>query len=173
MAYTYTAGVDGTKPAGSDTANVDDDIRATKLAYNERLTDLFGVTMSADPLVPTKVGSALQLSSAQAKATYYNAGNTSTALTIDWNNGNSQKCTLTGNVTFTLSNPVAGSWYSLECIQDGTGGRTMTLPATVRWTNGSSAPTFTTTAARVTLLSLYYTGTVYLVSMVGTGYNVS
>lgn len=173
MAYTYTAGVDVTKPAGSDTANVDDDIRATKLALLERLTDILGVVASADPWDVTKVGTALQLASAQAKATYYNAGNTSTALTINWNNGNSQKCTLTGNVTFTLTNPVAGSWYSLECIQDGTGGRSMTFPATVRWTNNSSAPSFITVASRVTIISLYYTGSVYLAFLGGTGFNVS
>ena len=72
-----------------------------------------------------------------------------------------------------MTNPVAGSWYSLELIQNGTGGWTMTFPATVRWTNNSSAPTFDTVANRVTLLTLYYTGSVYLASMGGTGFNVS
>lgn len=176
MAYTHTNGVDETIPVGSSAsaATLDTIIQDVKKAYNERLDAILGVVFDTDdPILPTKLGTLLQGVSSQVKATYYDAGNTSTALTINWNSGNSQKCTLTGNVTFTFSNPVAGSWYSLECIQDGTGGRTMTFPSTVRWTNNSSAPTFVTTAARVTLISFYYTGTVYLASLAGTGFNVS
>ena len=176
MAYTYTDGITPTYPDGAATnlSDVDTVIQNVIKAYNERLTDVLGVVMTADPLAVTKLGLLLQGTSSQVKGTYYDAGNTSTALTIDWNNGNTQRCTLTGNVTFTLSNPVAGSFYSLELIQDGTGGRTVTFPATVRWTNAASIPTLVTTAARVTLVTLYYTSSSkYLAFLGGTGFNVA
>lgn len=175
MAYTYTDGITPTYPDGAaeDADDLDTIIQNVIKAYNERWVDMFGVTMTDDPLAPTKLGLLLAGTSSQVKATYYDAGNTSTALAINWNNGNTQKCTLTGNVTFTMTNPVAGSFYSLELIQDGTGGRTMTFPASMRWTNNSSAPTFVTTAARVTLITLYWTGAVYLATLAGTGFNVS
>lgn len=89
----------------------------------------------------------------------YAAGNTSTALTIDWTNGNSQSCTATGNVTFTLSNPVKGEVYLLKITQDGTGARTYTWPAAVKW-SGGTAPTGSG-AAKVDLINFYYDGTSY------------
>lgn len=75
----------------------------------------------------------------------YNAGNSGTTLTIDWNNGDVQRVAMTGNCTFTFSNPIAGRSYTLVLTQDGTGSRTATWPATVQWAGGA-APTLTTTA---------------------------
>ncbi len=176
MSYTYTDGVDPTKPVGSTTAAKDIDVvlQGVKNAYNERLNDVLGVDFAADdPIAPTKLGDSIAIQGDQANSKYYNAGNTGTALTIDWDNGPSQKCTLTGNCTFTFSNPVAGATYSLEIVQDGTGGRTLTLPSTVRWTSNSTIPTLSTTLSTVTLVSFYYTGTRYLASLAGTGFNVS
>lgn len=89
----------------------------------------------------------------------YNAGNSGTALTIDWNNGDTQRVTMTGNCTFTFSNPVAGRTYTLILTQDGTGSRTATWPTAVKWAAGS-APTLTTTATtgRDVLTFLYSGG---------------
>ena len=86
----------------------------------------------------------------------YDAGNSGTALTLNWNNGVQQIVTLTGNVTFTFSNPVAGRGYRLILYQDATGGRVITWPASVRW-EGGTAPILTTTAENVTFVSLVYT----------------
>ncbi len=60
-------------------------------------------------------------------------GNTSTAITIDLRNGNVFTATLTGNCTFTLSNPIAtgSSSFTLILTNDGTSGRT------VAWSGGS------------------------------------
>jgi hypothetical protein len=88
------------------------------------------------------------------------AGNSSTALTVDWSAALAQKVTLTGNCTFTFSNPVAGAVYVLELWQDGTGSRTVTWPASVKWAGGT-APTLTTTANKMDLITLYYDGTNY------------
>jgi hypothetical protein len=74
--------------------------------------------------------------------------NTGTAYTIDLANGTVQYLTLTGNCTYTFPTPVAGQSFILIQRQDGTGGRTVTWPASVDWP-GATAPTLTSTANRV------------------------
>jgi len=74
--------------------------------------------------------------------------NTGTAYTINLANGTVQYLTLTGNVTYTFPTPVAGQSFMLIQRQDGTGGRTVTWPASVDWP-GATAPTLTSTANRV------------------------
>lgn len=81
------------------------------------------------------------------------------SVAINWDLGNCQKITLTGNVTFTFSNPIAGARYLLEIIQDSSGSRTVTWP-TIKW-QGGSAPTLTTTPNKTDLVALYYDGTSY------------
>lgn len=89
----------------------------------------------------------------------YDAGNSGTAKTLDWTNGNAQKLTLTGNVTLTLSNPVTGTPYVLK-IATGAGSFTVTWPAAVKWPGGTP-PTITATASKVDLVNLYWDGTNY------------
>ncbi len=85
---------------------------------------------------------------------FYDAGNTSTALTLDWNNSRHQRCVLTGNVTFTLSNPVDGARYVIH-IATGAGSFTGTWPAAVLW-SGGTAPVLTATASKVDMIILIY-----------------
>jgi hypothetical protein len=73
--------------------------------------------------------------------------NTSTAYTINLANGSVQYLTLTGNCTYTFPTPVAGKSFTLIQKQDGTGGRTVTWPASVKWPGGT-APTLTSTASK-------------------------
>jgi hypothetical protein len=73
--------------------------------------------------------------------------NTSTAYTIALANGSVQYLTLTGNCTYTFPTPVAGKSFTLIQKQDGTGGRTVTWPASVKWPGGT-APTLTSTASK-------------------------
>lgn len=73
--------------------------------------------------------------------------NTSTAYTIDLANGSVQILTLTGNCTFTFPTPVAGKSFIMILKQDGTGSRTVTWPASVKWPSGT-APTITSTASK-------------------------
>jgi hypothetical protein len=73
--------------------------------------------------------------------------NTSTAYTIDLANGSVQYLTLTGNCTYTFPTPVAGKSFILVQKQDGTGSRTVTWPASVKWPGGT-APTITSTASK-------------------------
>lgn len=75
------------------------------------------------------------------------SSNTSTAYTIDLANGSVQYLTLTGNCTYTFPTPAAGKSFTLVQKQDGTGSRTVTWPASVKWPAGT-APTITATASK-------------------------
>lgn len=88
--------------------------------------------------------------------TYFDAGNSSTAITLDLANGNVQKLTLTGNCTVTLTSPASGAMRALTLLvfQDATGSRTVTWPASVKWGN-AGAPTLTVTASKMDMISLF------------------
>jgi hypothetical protein len=88
--------------------------------------------------------------------TYSDAGNSSTAITLNLANGNVQKLTLTGNCTITLTSPASGAMRSLTLLvfQDATGSRTITWPGTVKWGNAGT-PTLTTTASKMDMISLF------------------
>lgn len=87
----------------------------------------------------------------------FNAGNSGTALTLNSSNANWQKITLTGNVTLTITAP-GNPWpLTLYLIQDATGSRTVTWPASVKWAGGT-APTLTTTASKTDIICLRWDG---------------
>lgn len=74
-----------------------------------------------------------------------------------WNmdNGFNRTWTLGANRTLsTPTNPKAGMTYVLEVIQDGTGSRTVTWPASFNW-GSAGAPTLSTGANKVDLVTLY------------------
>ena len=78
-----------------------------------------------------------------------------TAATIDLNDGNVHHVQLTGNCTFTFSNPIAtgdSSSFTLILEQDGSGSRLATWPASVKWA-AATAPTLTTTADKFDVLA--------------------
>jgi hypothetical protein len=112
------------------------------------LLGLFGAAPTTD--APLKVGGTLA-------SVRFDDGNSGTAKTIDLSTGNSQKLTLTGNVTLTLTNPTDSGTYNLE-IFTGTGGFTATWPASVKWPAGTP-PTITVTAGRVDVIHLVYDAT--------------
>jgi hypothetical protein len=82
------------------------------------------------------------------------AGNTSTAITIDWSLGRTQSVTATGSFTLTHSNMVAGLVYTLE-VATGAGSFTATFSST-SWAGGS-APTLTPTASKTDVFTFYKT----------------
>lgn len=104
----------------------------------------------------------------QARTIAVNYGNATGAKTVDWNLGNLQYATLTGNTTFTFSNPAEGSIYTLILIQGGVGSFTVTWP-TIKWAGGS-APTLTTTVGKADIVSLIYTGGSYYGMLAGGNY---
>lgn len=138
-------------------------------ANNLKVTDVGGVIVRNGFNVAAGTSTfngKLEVSGSQARCVEYDAGNFTGAKTVNWDNGNNQKITLTGNSTLTLSNPVTGTWYQLRIVQDATGSRTVTWPANVKWMSGTT-PTLTTTASRTDILALFYNGTNYLGTIVG------
>ncbi|HEX6462013.1 MAG TPA: hypothetical protein VFZ58_01935 [Candidatus Saccharimonadales bacterium] len=105
--------------------------------------------------------------------TYFDAGNSGTAATIDLANGNVQKLTLTANCTLTLTSPAAGAMRALTLLvfQDATGSRTMTWPGTVSW-GAAGAPVLTLTASRMDIISLFTVdgGTTWYGALGGKGF---
>lgn len=87
-------------------------------------------------------------------------GNSGTEKTIDWTAGNKQKITLTDNCTFTFTAPSGVCNLILKVVQDGTGSRTITWPSSVKWVSGT-APTLSTSANAIDIVSFYYDGTNY------------
>jgi hypothetical protein len=86
-------------------------------------------------------------------------GNITGATTVNFNDGNIQTMTLTGNVTFTFSNPKSGASYQLIISQDATGGRTITWP-TMHW-GGKTVPTLTGTLNSKDIITITYDGATY------------
>jgi hypothetical protein len=97
--------------------------------------------------------------------------NTGTAYTIALANGTVQILTLTGNCTFTFPTATAGRSFILLLKQDGTGSRTVTWPAAVKWP-GATAPTITATASRCDKYIFTADGTNWLGSNAGQNYTV-
>ncbi|MAH44399.1 hypothetical protein CMI37_01125 [Candidatus Pacearchaeota archaeon] len=90
----------------------------------------------------------------------FDNGNSSTADTVDWGVGNKQKSTMTGNCTYTFTAPNGPCNVVLKLVQDGAGSRTATWPAAVKWPAGA-APTLSTGAAAIDLISFYWDGANY------------
>ena len=97
--------------------------------------------------------------------------NTSTAYTIDLANGSVQILTLTGNCTFTFPTATAGRSFILILKQDGTGSRTVTWPAAVKWPSGT-APTITSTASKADKYVFTADGTNWIGSNAGQNYTL-
>jgi hypothetical protein len=70
-----------------------------------------------------------------------------TTVTLDQSAGANHKVTLGGNRTLALTNPTVGQSVLLQVVQDATGSRTLSYPATIKWPSGT-APTLTTTASQ-------------------------
>lgn len=93
----------------------------------------------------------------QMGSTLFDAGNSGAAITLDWNNGNSQYLTLTGNVVLTLSHPISGFRYAIY-VYTGAGGFTPVFPGSWLWFD--AVPTLPTTAGKLYLAVAVYLGPV-------------
>ncbi|MBU2685723.1 MAG: hypothetical protein KKF27_20970, partial [Gammaproteobacteria bacterium] len=90
----------------------------------------------------------------------YDNGNSGAAVTIDWNNGNVQKVTMTDNCTFSFTNPPGPGHYTLRSIQDAGGTNTYTWTGgglTVAW-NAGTEPTWSVVGTEVNIHSFYFDG---------------
>jgi hypothetical protein len=75
-------------------------------------------------------------------------------ITLDANNGFNDTVVLAGNRTLSITNAQAGDYGTIQVVQDGTGGRTLTVP------NGTVS--LNSAASATTIIQWYYTGTYFL-----------
>lgn len=100
---------------------------------------------------------------------------TSNVWTIDFEDGNHHEIVLGENITtITISNaPSTGNvgLLVLYIKQDGTGGRTVSFPSSIKWAGGAS-PTVTSTASRTDIITLITRdgGTTFAGSVMGQDY---
>ena len=92
------------------------------------------------------------------------------AVTVNWTLGNKQKITMGHNVTFTFTAPPGVASLTLFLYQDATGSRTATWPATVKWPS-DTAPTLTTTASDLDIISCTYDGSTNYYCQAGIAFN--
>ena len=88
---------------------------------------------------------------------------TGTTETIDWADGRNAVLDLgsaTGDVTMTLSNPVAGTVYTAKVIQGGTA-RDLLWPPAVLWAGGTP-PVISIANDAIDIIQLFFDGTNYL-----------
>lgn len=70
---------------------------------------------------------------------------------------NKSMAAMTANVTASTLTFTRPGWYTLEVLQDGTGGRTWTWQANMEWTGAIPQPNLT--ADKATVFHIYYNGT--------------
>ena len=93
--------------------------------------------------------------------TVHNAGDINGSVSFTGFNANrTYKARLTGNTTFSsISGGVEGNVYVMIFTQDGTGGRTITLPSNVKIPTGETPDTG---ANKISILTMYFDGTNFL-----------
>lgn len=99
--------------------------------------------------------------SGSGQTSEYDNGNSGASKTIVWDNGNHQKITMTDNCTFTFTAPTYIGFYTLKCIQDGTGNRSATWPGSVHG-EGNSQPKLSSPANSIDVITFYYDGAYYI-----------
>lgn len=98
--------------------------------------------------------------------------NTGSAYTINLASGNVFNLTANANVTFTFAGATSGKAcsFSLYVKQDATGGRTVTWPASVRWSGGAPVLSTAANALDALVFESLDGGSTWFGSLVGTNF---
>lgn len=160
-ARAVAAALTGFSVAGSRTAVVATDTVIQAFGKVQKyLNDLAAVAFSGN-ISDVSANASYSFGAHTVSFTETDNGSSGASKTINWGNSNKQKLTLTAApCTLTFTAPSSPCSLILKLAQDATGSRTVTWPATVKW-SGGTAPTLTTTASKIDLVSLYYDGTNY------------
>jgi len=113
-------------------------------------------TLAGNATFPGNIGFDGDLSIKRRKTPVYSNGSAGISLSIDMDNGETQKVTLNTTATISLANMEEGDYLTLYVEQDGTGSRTMTIAqsgGTVNYPAGT-APTLTTAASARDILGI-------------------
>lgn len=132
----------------------------TQTMTNKTLTSatLNGTTAFGGPM-DTNNNNVTEIKQATFSGVVASTVSASTA-TIDWTSGSVQTVTLAysaSTIAFTAPSGVAR--LTLKVVQDASGSRTVTWP-TIKW-QGAAAPTLTTGANKIDILTFVYDGTSY------------
>ena len=91
----------------------------------------------------------------------FDNGASGNAKTIDWRVAQKQKIDITGaTAVLSFTPPYGVSNLLLRIVQDATGGRFITWPASVKWA-GAVAPVLSTASGAMDIVTLYYNSSSY------------
>jgi hypothetical protein len=95
-----------------------------------------------------------------ATYTLNDEGSSSTAFTIDWTLGNKAEILMSGTPAVATFTAPASSCNVVLKVTQGSGAEVITWPAAVKWPGGS-APTLSTGAGAIDVISFFFDGTNY------------
>lgn len=143
--------IDGTLADNSDTAVPTE--KAVKTYADTKIANV------VDDTTP-ELGGEMDCGSHSIGFTEQAITSSSNEATVNWQNSNKAKLTLSENVTtFNFTAPSNPCNLLLRVIQDSSP-RTISWPAAVKWAGGT-APTLTTTAGRIDIMTFYWSGSHY------------
>jgi hypothetical protein len=123
------------------------------------------ITPNIGVATASSVNSTGDITAKRYKLTMPTATTAAATTNIDLSTGNVFTINLGVNITtFTTSNAAVGT-YLVKFVQDATGSRTVSFPAAWKWAGGS-APTLTTTASKLDIVTLVYDGNIFYATIV-------
>jgi hypothetical protein len=162
---TVTASAAGAGGGGVDIAAGTQTATSGTVVFSNSNGFTFGMSGSSIVTLATSATDIL-ISNLAVYESEYSNGSSGASATINWNNGNKQTITLnaaTVTLSFTAPSFSGGSTANvlLRVVQDGAGNRTIAWTGgglVINWVGGV-APTLSTAANAVDIISLYYNGT--------------
>jgi hypothetical protein len=123
------------------------------------------ITPNIGAATASSVNSTGDITAKRYKLTMPTATTAAATTNIDLSTGNVFTINLGANIsTLTTSNAAVGT-YLVKFVQDATGSRTVSFPAAWKWAGGV-APTLTTTATKLDIVTLVYDGSIFYATIV-------
>jgi hypothetical protein len=157
--------------AKADTSSLANYVPISQKGAASGVATLDGASKLTSSQIPSLVGyAALPANGGRETVSTANA---SGATTLNLNNGNVFNSTLTGNTTFSFSGATNGSAcsFTLYLRQDATGSRTVSWPASVKWSGGAPSLTSTANAIDILVFESIDGGTTWFGSLVGANFS--